>query len=91
MNNKWYVAKTGNHQRLIVDENTGESIAVVYEKENADVVAAAPDLLEAAECALSVLNMSIANRIDHDRERLKYQQTDTCCLLETAIQKATDS
>ena len=54
MKAQWYVAKTGNHQRIIADENTGESIAVVYEAENADILAAAPDLLEAANEALKI-------------------------------------
>lgn len=43
----WYEAKTGNHQGLIVDEATGENIAVSYEKENARLIAAAPRMYDA--------------------------------------------
>ena len=53
MKTQWYVAKTGNHQRLIIDENTGKSIAVIYEAENADVISAVHDLLEAAKEMIS--------------------------------------
>lgn len=43
----WYVSKTGDHQGLVVSEATGENIAVVYDKANAPLMAAAPDLLVA--------------------------------------------
>jgi hypothetical protein len=38
---KWYTAKTGNHQGLIVAEETGENIAVTYDKANAPLITAA--------------------------------------------------
>jgi hypothetical protein len=43
----WYQANTGNHQGLIISEATGANIAVVYDKKDAPLVAAAPELLEA--------------------------------------------
>jgi hypothetical protein len=44
----WYATKTSNihDQGLVVDEDTGENIAVSYKMENAPVLAAAPDLFE---------------------------------------------
>jgi len=51
---KWYAANTGNHQGLIIDEESGRSIAVSYEKEDANLIAAAPELLKACELALEV-------------------------------------
>ena len=45
----WCVMSTGNHQGLVVAENSPENIAVVYDKKDADIVAAAPDLLEACQ------------------------------------------
>ena len=45
----WYEANTGNYQSLIVSENTGENIAVVYDRKNADIIAAVPDLLNELE------------------------------------------
>lgn len=43
----WYLAKTGNHQGLIIDEQTGANIAVAYDKADGPLIAAAPELLEA--------------------------------------------
>jgi hypothetical protein len=51
MKKSWYVAETGNHQGLIIDEVTGKSIAVAYDKQNAPLLAAAPDLLDALQAA----------------------------------------
>ncbi len=45
----WYVANTGSHQGLIIDENTGRTIAVAYDKADAPLIAAAPDLLAACQ------------------------------------------
>lgn len=49
MSKQWYLANTSNDQGLIADEQTGENIAVSYKKENASLIAASPDLLEAAK------------------------------------------
>ena len=48
----WYRASTGNHQGLVISELNGENIAVTYDKKNASLVAAAPDLLAACEALL---------------------------------------
>jgi hypothetical protein len=53
----WYEASMGNHQGLVVDEQTGANVAVVYDKANARLIASAPELLE----ALAVL-------VDHAQE-----------------------
>lgn len=48
--NTWYAKKAGNYyQGLVIDEVTGENIAVTYKEENAALVAAAPALLNALE------------------------------------------
>lgn len=44
----YYVGKTGNHQRLIIEEATGRNVAVVYDEKDAPALAAAPELLAAA-------------------------------------------
>ncbi len=41
----WY--ETGNHQGLIISEATSANVAVAYDKKDAALIAAAPDLLEA--------------------------------------------
>lgn len=48
----WREVNTGNHQGLIVSEETGENIAVAYDKANARLIAAAPELLEAAQLVI---------------------------------------
>ena len=45
----WYEASTGNDQGLVVDENSGDNVAVVYDKANARLIAAAPKTLEALD------------------------------------------
>lgn len=45
----WYESSTGNHQGLIASEATGENVAVSYDKADAPLIAAAPELLEALE------------------------------------------
>ena len=50
---EWYVAETGNHQGLICSEDTGENIAVSYDKTHAPLLAASPLLLQACKCALA--------------------------------------
>lgn len=57
--NKWYMSNTGNHQGLVIDQQTGETIAVTYKKENAALIAAAPYLLEA--CLYVLENLDEAN------------------------------
>lgn len=52
---QWYEAKTGNHQGLIIDENDGRNVAVAYDKADAPLLAAAPELLEILGRAEEVL------------------------------------
>jgi hypothetical protein len=48
-----YTSSTGNHQGLIVDENTGENVAVTYDKKDDEELVkrynAFPELLAALE------------------------------------------
>lgn len=53
---KWYKAKAGNHQGLIIEEKSGRTVAVSYEKEDAGLIAAAPELLEACENLIANLD-----------------------------------
>lgn len=45
--NNWYVTTTTNiaDQGFIADEETGKDIAVVYDRKNAALVAAAPEMI----------------------------------------------
>ena len=46
---EWYVASTMNDQGLIIEEGTGRNVAVCYDKKDGELIAAAPELLEALE------------------------------------------
>ena len=52
----WYVASTGNHQGLVIDEADGRNVAVTYDKKDAPLVAASPKLLAALVHAQERLN-----------------------------------
>ena len=63
-NNKiitWYKANMGTDQGLIIDEKTGKNIAVSYDIKDADLIAAAPDLLHACKLAINVLSIGYEN------------------------------
>ena len=50
----WYAARSASdHQGIVADETTGATIAVVYDKQNAPLLAAAPELLAALEAVLT--------------------------------------
>lgn len=46
--NTWYAAKTENihDQGLVINEITGENIAVTYKSEHAPIIAASPELAD---------------------------------------------
>jgi len=51
----WYEAKTGNHQGLIIEEKSGINIAVCYDKKHAPLIAGAPEMYEALQIALRII------------------------------------
>jgi hypothetical protein len=55
----WYLKNlNGFHdQALIIDEETGRNIAVVYDQKDGPILAAAPDLFEALKEAYEALKM----------------------------------
>jgi hypothetical protein len=82
----WYTSSTAEDlQGLIYNEKTGESIAVSYKPENARLIAAAPELLEACKTALKDTEMLLSGECDATDEN--YNATIT--VLMDAIQKAT--
>ena len=52
---KWYAKDLNNvaDQAVIIDEETGKNIAVAYDKKDMDLIAAAPELLEACKMVLA--------------------------------------
>jgi hypothetical protein len=83
----WYVANTGNHQGLVIDQDTGRNIAVAYDKEDAPLLAAAPDLLAAckgAQADIRELMNQAMPAVDYGcRPKLKIEKQ-----LDAAIAKA---
>ena len=47
--NNWYKASTSNHQGLVIEEETGRSIAVTYDAKDAELIALLPALLQFAD------------------------------------------
>jgi hypothetical protein len=45
----WYEANTGNHQGLVISESSSADVCVTYDKQDAALIAAAPEMLEAIE------------------------------------------
>ena len=57
---KWYAKDLNNvaDQAVIIDEGTGKNIAVAYDKKDMDLIAAAPELLEACKAAIAALSQN---------------------------------
>ena len=54
--NKWYATNAANDsQGLIIEEGTGRSVAVAYDRKDTALLAAAPDLREALKTLLPYL------------------------------------
>lgn len=58
-------ASAGNHQGLVISESTGKTVALTYERTDAALVAAAPELLEC-----------LASMVD-DYAHLSYEEGNT--------------
>lgn len=79
-NQKWYKANAGNNQGLIVSENDGRNIAVCYDIKDADLIAAAPELLEAL--------LNIPAQVLECKHTYPHTEACFCCLIKSAISKA---
>ena len=57
MRTTWYgKTSAGDHQGLVISEETGANIAVAYDKKDTDMLAAAPDLLTAIDGLLDAIS-----------------------------------
>ncbi len=52
----WYAKKGSGGQGIVIDEKTGRNVAVAYDKKDSELLAAAPELLEALKLALKVFD-----------------------------------
>jgi hypothetical protein len=51
--NGWYATNAGNdHQGLVIEEQTGRTVAVAYDRKDGAMLAAAPDLAAACKARL---------------------------------------
>ena len=58
----WYVAHNSNDtQGLVIEESTGENIAISYKAENASLIASAPESISLLREALDMLNNMTSN------------------------------
>ena len=77
----WYTKPIRHHtaftQGLIVDDKTGRNVAVSYDPNDAELIAAAPDLADAAELALREL-----------REFYTDKQSEAIRILRQALNKS---
>ena len=55
----YYAKKTSGDQAVIAEEETGKTIAVVYDLENAPVLSAAPAMLDALKEAELVIRHAV--------------------------------
>lgn len=64
----WYDGKmaTNSDQGIVASEITGESIAVIYDKKNLPLIAAAPELLEALKLLADYAERVSADICDQD-------------------------
>lgn len=66
----WYVTSTTNiaGQAFIADEDTGRTVAVVYDNKDAALVAAAPKLLAALETVANIWGDLYHNEADPEEK-----------------------
>ena len=62
----WYESNTGNHQGLIIDEETGDSIAVTYNKKDAEFICRACNGYDNFIELLNVAKQMLADAHDRD-------------------------
>jgi hypothetical protein len=85
---KWYMmSKQDDSQGQVADEGTGRTVAVSYDAKDANLIAAAPELLEALKRAAPWLGKMIADGA-HKNSVLSRDCEVTLKLVEAAIAKA---
>jgi hypothetical protein len=86
----WYEANMGNdRQGLVIEEATGRNIAVTYDKADAALVAAAPELLDTLKEAVDVL--AHMQHFYHGSQLSYQDMAQTLERWNATIQKATSS
>ena len=66
MANNWYAAKSaGDSQGLVIEEDTGRSVAVAYDVKDTPLLAAAPELLAALIDMVALAEHKVLGRADN--------------------------
>jgi hypothetical protein len=65
----WHAADTGNHQGLIIDDETGRNVAVVYDKNDSTLISQAPELLRSLKDAYEHLGYLAPEKFDDDEHK----------------------
>jgi len=82
-------AKTNNFQGLVISEKTGATVAVAYDANDAQLIAAAPELLEALQ-RVAVCAETAAHLLRDDTEEAARFHKDAA-FARAAIAKAVQS
>ena len=61
---KWYGKKGSSGQGLIIDEETGRTVAVCYDAKDTDLLSATPDMYEALSRYFSEMEIDDINQRD---------------------------
>jgi K+/H+ antiporter YhaU regulatory subunit KhtT len=62
----WYESNTGNHQGLIIEEETGKNIAVTYEKEHAALIVRAVNSHDELTASLEEILQCLMERVNFE-------------------------
>jgi hypothetical protein len=65
----WYEANTGNHQGLVISENSGKNVCVTYDKSDAALISAAPEMLEALKLAKDVFDNMTSSDFSQGKDK----------------------
>lgn len=68
MSQTWHSTNAGPYQGLVISNDDGRNVAVTYRKDDAPLVAAAPDLLAALQKLYSVVAEREQGNHDLDEE-----------------------
>ena len=84
----WHPTETGNHQGLIICDETGANIAVAYDKAHAPLIASAPEAIDLIHAARELIQRyGEEHRYTLESERLAFLADSESLLAEKAGQR----
>ena len=70
----WYSAHNNNHG-VVADQDTGRTVAVVFEKSDSTLLASSPTLLEALERLLDCPELNLESLEDETIKAIRFART----------------